>query len=132
MYKGALLLIPATFIGCGLAFKKYLENNELAECENFSVSGDLALKNIEKEKADNKENIEKEIKNLENVQESLSDWENSNFLNKIFQKPPVRNTKWYRNTPDIRNLEDDIGVRLEKLKEKLNDSGDIETENVFY
>ena len=60
MFKGFIMLAPISLIGI-LGLKRYIDNDELAECENFGVAGELATKKVQLENQTEKD------ENLENL-----------------------------------------------------------------
>lgn len=125
MLKGFLMLAPVGLIGY-LGLKRYIDNDELAECENFSVAGELAMKKTELENSseineDFKKALEEEIDKLQLLQNSIVDWENSNLVNRVIETPPHRVDK----CKDMKILEKNLSFQLSKLKDKLGRSIDI-------
>ena len=115
MFKGFIMLAPISLIGI-LGLKRYIDNDELAECENFGVAGELATKKVELENQTEKdENLEKEIETLQKLQNSIEKWENSNVVNRILETPPHR----VDECNDIKRLEKNLSFQLSKLRKKL-------------
>lgn len=105
MLKNFFVLGFIGVLGLGLGVSRFLQNDKLAESENYSISGELALKQVELEKI-RIENVERE-EGVEGGEEK----------DQIFQVHHLNEESLQNSAlPDLNQLETDLTSDIQQLQ----------------